>query len=100
MVLLDTMLGWAVISVNTLSGSITNGFDRDRWPSRLNETHRSHCAKVLSEVTPAAIQKAESDLGVRYSILLALPYFDPVTFTVLDRTIYFWVQESMLLRYG
>ena len=71
---------------DTLYGSMTNysGFDRGRWPSRMNETHRSHCAKVLSEVTPTAIQKAESGYGVRYSILLALPYFDPVTFTVLD----------------
>ena len=27
---------------------------------------------------------AESQLGVRYSILLALPNFDPVTFTAID----------------
>ena len=71
---------------DTLWGSMTNysGFDRDRWPSRSNGTHRSHCVRVFSKVTPAAIQKAESDHGVRYSILLALPYFNTITFTILD----------------
>lgn len=30
------------------------------------------------------MRKAESLLGVRYSVLLSLPYFDPVRFTVID----------------
>jgi len=30
------------------------------------------------------MRKAESTLGVRYSVLLSLPYFDPVRFTVVD----------------
>ena len=30
------------------------------------------------------IQQMESKYGVRYSILLALPYFDPIKFTVID----------------
>ena len=27
---------------------------------------------------------AESDCGLRFSVLLALPYFDPLTFSVID----------------
>ena len=30
------------------------------------------------------MRKKESKYGVRYSILLALPYFDPVKLTVVD----------------
>ena len=31
------------------------------------------------------MRKAESKLGVRYSLLLSLPYFDPVRYTVVDQ---------------
>lgn len=30
------------------------------------------------------MQKAESTLGIRYSVFFSLPYFDPVRFTVVD----------------
>ena len=30
------------------------------------------------------MRKKESEFGVRYSVLLSLPYFDPVRYTVVD----------------
>ena len=72
------------------TGSWTNygGFDRHQWPLRTNEDHRRQCAEI-SEIfrtqgTQSALQAAESKKGLRYSILLDLPYFDPICCTVVD----------------
>ena len=61
-----------------------SGFDRENWPLRTNDDHRSKVVKLLKERTPAALQRAESNIGLRYSVLLSLPYFDPVQFTIID----------------
>ena len=46
--------------------------------------HYRDVDKVMKEVTKTGIQKVQCGLGVRYSTLLALPYFDPVHFTAID----------------
>ena len=61
-----------------------SGFNRQNWQQRTNDTHREHCREALKETTKAAIQKTESKYGIRYSVLLVLPYFDPIKFTVID----------------
>ena len=61
-----------------------SGFDRDNWQLRSNHSHREQCIKLLKETSKTKLQKAESLYGVRNSVLLALPYFDPITFTVID----------------
>ena len=61
-----------------------SGFDREIWCLRSMEQHRQDVNKVLEQVTKTGIELAESQYGVRYSVLLALPYFDPVKFTVID----------------
>ena len=61
-----------------------SGYDRDNWQLRTGSTHREQCKKLSKETTKTSLQAAESIYGVRYSILLALPYFDPVRFTVID----------------
>ena len=38
----------------------------------------------MNEPTKSGMMAAESQHGVRYSILLALPYFDPIRFTAID----------------
>ena len=61
-----------------------SGYDREHWECRSKEQHYRDVDKVMKEVTKTGIQKAQSELGVRYSTLLALPYFDPVRFTAID----------------
>jgi len=48
--------------------------------------NRDECTKLYSRsfTTKSALHTAEANAGVRYSVLLDLPYFDPVTFTVID----------------
>lgn len=60
------------------------GFNRDQWKPRTNAQHRAAAlrhkfAKTLSE--QSAIEQAE---GVRYSELLRLPYFDAISFVMID----------------
>lgn len=71
-------------SVNVGQSSDFSGYDRENWTLRTGEMHRSSVQEVLKETTKAGITAAESRLGVRYSILLRLPYFDPVRFTAID----------------
>ena len=59
-------------------------FNRDTWRQRDCDSHRQHCGEVPKETTKTNIRRKESELGVRYSLLLSLPYFDPVRFTVID----------------
>ena len=36
------------------------------------------------EHTKTGLQAAESKFGIRYSVLMSLPYYDPVRLTVVD----------------
>lgn len=67
-------------------GSSTNysGYDRSTWTLRSCSMHRRHCEEILKETTKTGIRKMESKYGVRYSVLLTLPYFDPVRFSAID----------------
>jgi hypothetical protein len=61
-----------------------SGYDTETWTLRTGEMHRQDVQEVFKEKTKTGIAAAESRLGVRYSILLRLPYFDPVQFTAID----------------
>lgn len=61
-----------------------SGFDRSRWPSRSNSKHRSDVELILSCTVKTHREKKESELGCRYSVLLKLPYFDPIRMTITD----------------
>lgn len=68
-------------------GTITDylGFNRQTWELRRTcATHREVAKQLLKEKTPTALHEAESKLGLHYSILLLLPYFDLVRFTIVD----------------
>ena len=54
--------------------------------------HRELVKELLKEKTPTALHDAESKLGLRYSILLSLPYFDPVVY-------YYRSYAQSILRY-
>ena len=61
-----------------------SGYDRQNWILRDNKTHREHCKELLNMRTKSSLHDIEMKYGVRYSVLLALPYFDPIAFTVID----------------
>ena len=60
------------------------GFDEGNGQRRDGSAHRHNVDQVAKETTRTGISAAESKYGVRYLILLALPYFDTVLFTVVD----------------
>ena len=58
-------------------------FDCENWEQRSLE-HQARISAIMNEPTKSGMMAAESQHGVRYSILLALPYFDPIRFTAID----------------
>ena len=69
---------------NALGRMNYSGYDRSTWPPRSVEKHRSDVRLTLSENTKTKQRAKEAELGCRYSVLLQLPYFDPVRFTPID----------------
>ena len=61
-----------------------SGYDRKNWVLRTVQLHRQQYCDWMKETTKTGMRKAESTLGIRYSVFLSLPYFDPVRFTVVD----------------
>ena len=51
---------------------------------RTREQHLANLEHIKKEVTKTGLQSAESMYGIRYSVLLALPYFDPIQCTAID----------------
>lgn len=61
-----------------------SGYDRTGWPVQTLSEHREMAAKYLMVKSSAEKQRVLSKLGVRYFLLLELPYFDPICFHVID----------------
>jgi hypothetical protein len=61
-----------------------SGFDRENWELRTNEKHRRDCKNLEQAKTVNSLRAKESQLGARNSVLLSLPYFDPIQFCVID----------------
>lgn len=61
-----------------------SGFNRSGWPKRTRDAHKSDAEKTNSCNSMSAQLNLESELGCRYSVLLRLPYFDPVRMHVID----------------
>lgn len=92
-------------------GSLGNrnysGFDRSKWIMRTVEKHRSNIGMIKKSATQAHRMELESKLGCRYSVLIDLPYFDPVTMAAIDpmhnlylgtakRLITIWINNGLL----
>ena len=60
------------------------GFDRDIWPPRSLEDHKKFALKHFNSNTRTEQKKIEREHGCRYSILLKLPYFDPIRMCIVD----------------
>lgn len=61
-----------------------SGFDRSNWVLRTGSVHRQQCEEIFKKTTKTGMRKVESKYGLHYSVLLGLPYFDPVRFTAID----------------
>ncbi len=59
-------------------------FDLSQWPRRSNEQHRNNVKRILRCKTKAEQASLESSLGCHYSVLLELPFFDPIRMAIID----------------
>lgn len=60
------------------------GFDRNNWIMRSVESHKEQCKELFTANNKAELHNLESKYGIRFSLLMQLPLFDPIRFTVID----------------
>ena len=60
------------------------GFDRQTWEPRTMSRHQESCLEIKTATNKSQLQQLESMHGVRYSVLMEMPYFDPIKFVVID----------------
>lgn len=72
------------IFTGTVGSMNFSGFDRDNWPCRSGTRHAQDAISLLNIRTKTELQKAESQLGCRYSVLLKLPYFNAHRMLIVD----------------
>jgi hypothetical protein len=69
-------------------GSVGNkdysGFDRSSWTPRSVSKHRADAEIILHCTQKTRRAQLESEKGCRYSVLLKLPYFDPIRMSIID----------------
>lgn len=75
------------------------GFDMSLWEDRNLEVHKEIVKKIVRSKTKTSREKLEKEYGVRYSVLLELAYFDPVTMTIIDpmHNLFLGTAKRMLL---
>ena len=61
-----------------------SGYDRENWHERSLSEHRQQAINYTQARTKSVQKSIESDHGIRYSVLLELPYFNPIRFAVVD----------------
>ena len=61
-----------------------SGFDADSWPKRTNQEHRLRAQEYLKCTNKVERQRIESLHGLRYSVLLDLPYLDIIKHCAID----------------
>ena len=60
------------------------GFNRDDWPPKTLREHKEAALKHQQVTNRTAQKDIERESGCRYSVLLKLPYFDPIRMCVVD----------------
>ena len=61
-----------------------SGFDRASWPERDLQEHYEACRLLQKCKTQTARETMQTQTGVKYSVLIELPYFNPIRFTIID----------------
>ena len=59
-------------------------FNRTQWPPRTNKHHREVAEKYRQAATKVKQKQIESETGIRFSVLLDLPYFDASRMCIID----------------
>ena len=54
------------------------------WPLRTLQEHKQNCERYLQCQNPSQQSKFASEYGVRFTVLLNVPYFNPVQHHVID----------------
>ena len=70
-------------------GNWTNysDFERSHWLPRLDSEYVTKCKSLFTKescTSKAAMKVLEKEVGGRYSVLMELPYFQPIKFSVID----------------
>ena len=60
------------------------GYDCNCWPVRMMIQHYKQAMSLLRCKSKSARQDKEREYGLKYSILIELPYMDVIRFTILD----------------
>ena len=61
-----------------------SGFDTSSWQPRNLVTHRAKAYASKQATTASSQLQIEQSYGIRYSVLLVLPYFDVIRYHVVD----------------
>ena len=61
-----------------------SGFDRNDWPTRDLVQHKQQAYNHLNADTRQEQKNIESNYGIRYSVLLELPYWNPIKYSTVD----------------
>ena len=61
-----------------------SGFNKHSWKPRSSDRHRKDVDYTQKCKNKSEREKKESEVGCRYSVLLDLPYFDPVRMLIID----------------
>ena len=86
-----------------------SGYNRELWSERRLSEHRQQASNYLKAKTKADQKSIEDDFGLRYTVLLELPYFNPIRFSVVDpmhniflgsakHTMQVWVDKGILTK--
>ena len=61
-------------------GTPTNysGCNRESWPLRTEHLHGQQYMEIDRKKTKTGVQRIEGKYGVRCSVLLGLPFYDPI----------------------
>ncbi len=71
-------------STGTFGANNYSGFNRNTWTIRSKTKHLDDIKRINQCTTKTMRKGLESELGCRYTVLLNLPYFNPIKMLTID----------------
>ena len=59
-----------------------SGYERTEWEVRTKDKHKQVCSRLLQCNSKSQLESLETESGIRYSIMIDLPLFDPISFVL------------------